>query len=146
MSQVPTMVNGLAGTVVATASGVREARQLASGAAMPGGAIRTAARTAHPAVAAASSAIGAARAAEGGMGDRARAGAQELVQNYEARKKQRERNQTRMANMGRRTGLGDDFEAGQAGMLQHARERRRQRAAARIEKRPAPDKAKTPPD
>ncbi|PJN94286.1 conjugal transfer protein, partial [Amaricoccus sp. HAR-UPW-R2A-40] len=34
MSQVPTMVNGLAGTVVATASGVREARQMAGGAAM----------------------------------------------------------------------------------------------------------------
>jgi type IV secretion system protein VirB6 len=145
ISQVPTMVNGLAGTVVATASGIREARQLAGGAAMTGGAIRTAARTAHPTIAAASSVIGAARAAEGGMGDRARAGAQELVQNYEARKKQRERNQTRMANMGRRTGLGDDFEAGQAGMLQFARERTRQRAAARIEKRTAPDKAKAPP-
>jgi len=143
MSQVPTMVNGLAGTVVATATGVREARQLAGGAAMTGGAIRAVARTAHPTIAAASSAIGAARAAEGGMGDRARAGAQELVQNYEARKKQRERNQTRMANMGRRTSLGDDFEAGQAGMLQFSRDQRRQRV--RTGDSPASDKPKAPP-
>jgi type IV secretion system protein VirB6 len=145
MSQVPTMVNGLAGTVVATASGVREARQMAGGAAMAAGGMKAVARTAHPAVAAVSSAVGAARSAEGGVGDRARAGAQELVQNYEARKKQRERNQTRMANMGRRTSLGDDFEAGQAGSLQFAHERTRQRAAARNEKRAAPDKAKAPP-
>ncbi len=145
MSQVPTMVNGLAGTVVATASGVREARQMAGGAAMTGGAIKAVARTAHPTVAAVSSAVGAARAAEGGMGDRARAGAQELVQNYEARKKARERTQTRMATMGRRTDLGVDFEAGQAGMLQFSRERRRQRAAARGGERQASDKSKAPP-
>jgi type IV secretion system protein VirB6 len=141
MSQVPTMVNGLAGTVVATASGIREARQLAGGTAMAAGGVKAVARTAHPAVAAVSSAVGAARAAEGGIGARSQAGAQELVQAYEARKKLRERNQARMANMGRRTDLGADFEAGQAGMLQHARERRRQRAAARI----APDKGKAPP-
>ena len=145
MSQVPTMVNGLAGTVVATASGVREARQMAGGAAMTGGAIKAAARTAHPTVAAVSSAVGAARATEGGMGARAAAGAQELVQNYEARKKARERTQTRMATMGRRTDLGVDFEAGQAGMLQFSRERRRQRAAARGGERTASDKSKAPP-
>jgi type IV secretion system protein VirB6 len=138
-------VNGLAGTVVATASGIREARQLAGGAAMTGSGMKAVARTAHPAVAAVSSAVGAARAAEGGVGDRARAGAQELVQNYEARKKQRERNQTRLANMGRRTSLGDDFEAGQAGMLQFSRDRRRQRAAARTGDSPASDKPKAPP-
>lgn len=145
MSQVPTMVNGLAGSIVATASGVREARQMAGGAAMASGAIKSVARTAHPTVAAVSSAVGAARAAEGGMGDRARAGAQELVQNYEARKKARERTQTRMATMGRRTDLGVDFEAGQAGMLQFSRERRRQRASARSGDRSASDKTKTPP-
>lgn len=145
MSQVPTMVNGLAGTVVATASGVREARQLAGGAGMAAGGMKAVARTAHPAVAAVSGAVGAVRGAEGGMGDRARAGAQELVQNYEARKRARERTQTRMATMGRRTDLGADFEAGQAGMLQHARERRRQRAAARTGDRPASDKPKAPP-
>jgi type IV secretion system protein VirB6 len=145
MSQVPTMVNGLAGTVVATASGVREARQLAGGAGMAAGGMKAVARTAHPAVAAVSSAVGAARGAEGGMGDRARAGAQELVQNYEARKKARERTQTRMATMGRRTDLGTDFEAGQAGMLQFSRERRRQRAASRSGDRPPSDKTKAPP-
>ena len=70
---------------------------------MAGGGVKAVARGAHPAVAAVSGAIGAGRTAEGGMGARASAGAQELVQNYEARKKARERHQTRMANMGRRS-------------------------------------------
>jgi type IV secretion system protein VirB6 len=143
MSQVPTMVNGLAGTVVATASGVREARQMAGGVAMAGGGAKAIARAAHPAIAAAASAVGAARAAEGGIGARAQAGAQEMVQAYEARKKSREHTQARMATMGRRTSMGDDFEAGQAGMLQFARERTRQRAAAGAEK-PSADKPKPP--
>lgn len=145
MSQVPTMVNGLAGTVVATASGVREARQLAGGVGMAGSGVKAAARTAHPAVAAVSGAVGAARAAEGGMGARARAGAQELVQDYEARKKGRERHQARMANMGRRSTFGGDFEAAQASSLQFSRERRRQRAEARTADRSTSDKAKAPP-
>jgi type IV secretion system protein VirB6 len=142
MSQVPTMVNSLAGTVVATASGVREARQMASGVAMAGGGAKAIARAAHPAIAAAASAVGAARAAEGGIGARAQAGAQEMVQAYEARKKSREQTQTRMATMGRRTSMGDDFEAGQAGMLQFARERSRQRVEASVNKR---DEAKAKP-
>ena len=142
MSQVPTMVNGLAGTVVATASGVREARQMAGGVAMAGGGAKAIARAAHPAIAAAASAVGAARAAEGGVGARAQAGAQEMVQAYEARKKSRERTQTRMATMGRRTSMGDDFEAGQAGMLQFVRERTRRRAEASASKR---DEAKAKP-
>ena len=142
MSQVPTMVNGLAGTVVATASGVREAQQLAGGIGMAGGGVKTAMQAAHPAIAAAASAVGAARAAEGGVGARAQAGAQEMVQAYEARKKSRERTQTRMATIGRRTSMGDDFEAGQAGMLQFARERTRQRVEASANTR---DEAKAKP-
>ena len=142
MSQVPTMVNGLAGTVVATASGVLEARQMAGGVAMAGGGAKAIARAAHPAMAAAASAVGAARAAEGGIGARAQAGAQEMVQAYEARKKSRENAQARMATIGRRTSMGDDFEAGQAGMLQFARERTRQRAEASANKR---DEAKAKP-
>ena len=145
MSQVPTMVNGLAGTVVATASGVREARQLAGGVGAAGSGVKAVARTAHPAVAAVSGAVGAARAAEGGMGARASAGAQELVQNYEARKKGRERHQARMANMGRRSTFGGDFEASQAGSLQFSRERRRQRAEARTADRSPSAKTKAPP-
>lgn len=145
MSQVPTMVNGLAGTVVATASGVREARQLAGGVGMAGGGAKAVARAAHPAVAAVSGAVGAARAAEGGMGARASAGAQELVQSYEARKKGRERHQARMANMGRRSTFGGDFEAAQAGSLQFSRERRRQRTEVRTADRSTTDKAKAPP-
>lgn len=145
MSQVPTMVNGLAGTVVATASGVREARQLVGGVGAAGSGAKAVARATHPAVAAVSGAVGAARAAEGGMGARASAGAQELVQAYEARKKGRERHQARMANMGRRSTFGGDFEAAQAGSLQFSRERRRQRTEARTADRSTSDKAKAPP-
>lgn len=142
MSQVPTMVNGLAGTVVATASGIREAQQLAGGIGMSMGGARTVAQAAHPTLAAMSSAVGAARAAEGGLGARSRTGVQEMVQAYVARKQARENAQTRMAAMGRRTSLGADFEAGQAGMLQFARERGRQRAAASATKQ---DEAKDKP-
>lgn len=138
MSQVPTMVNGLAGTVVATASGVREAQQLAGGIGMSMGGARSVAQAAHPTLAAMSSAVGAAWAAEGGMGARTRNGVQEMVQAYVARKQARENAQTRMAAMGRRTSLGADFEAGQAGMLQFARERSRQRAAANAAKQDEP--------
>lgn len=145
MSQVPTMVNGLASTVVATASGVRKARQLASGVGAADSGVKAVARTAHPAVAAVSGAVGAARAAEGGMGARARADAQDLIQDYEAQKKGRERHQARMTNMGRRFTFGGDFEVSQANSLQFSRERRRQRAEARTADRSTSDKAKTPP-
>ena len=59
--------------------------------------------------------------------------------------KSRERNQKRMANMGRRTSFGDDLEAGRAGVMQFTRERKRERAEARAEKRSATAKAEPPP-
>ena len=127
MSQVPTMVNGLAGTVVATASGIREARQLAGGAAMAYGGGKAVARAAHPTAAVLSSAVGAARATEGGMVNRGKSAAQEMIDAYVANKQSRERNQKRMANMGRRTSFGDDLEAGRAGVMQFTRERKRER-------------------
>lgn len=61
-------------------------------------------------------------------------------------KQSRERNQTRMANLGRWTSLGDDLEAGRAGVLQFTREPKRQRAADRAEKRSADAEVKPPPD
>ena len=143
MSQVPTMVNGLAGTVVATASGIREARQLAGGVAMAYGGGKAVASAAQPTAAALSSAVGAARATEGGMVNRGKSAAQEMIDAYVANKQSRERNQKRMANMGRRTSFGDNLEAGRAGVMQFTRERKRERAEARAEKRSSTDK---PPD
>jgi type IV secretion system protein VirB6 len=145
MSQVPTMVNGLAGTVVATASGIREARQLAGGVAMAYGGGKAVASAAQPTAAALSSAVGAARATEGGMVNRGKSAAQEMVDAYVANKQNRERNQKRMANMGRRTSFGDNLEAGRAGVMQFTRERKRERAEARAEKRSSTDKPPSTP-
>ena len=144
MSQVPTMVNGLAGTVVATASGVREARQLAGGVGAAGsggeggrphrapddcGGLRRGRRRPRR---------------RGRHGRPASAGAQELVQNYEARKKGRERHQARMANMGRRSTFGATSRRRRPAR-QFSRERRRQRAEARTADRSTSDKTKAPP-
>jgi len=143
MSQVPTMVNGLAGTVVATASGIREARQLADGAMAAYGGGKAVARAAHPTAAVLSSAVGAARATEGGMVNRGKSAAQEMIDAYVANKQSRERNQKRMANMGRRTSFGDDLEAGRAGVMQFTRERKRERAADKAARKQ--DLSDTPP-
>ena len=62
MIQVPTLVNGLAGTFVATANGVAMARQ---GAAAGGGGIKSVTQMATPRVLQTASAIGAARSAGG---------------------------------------------------------------------------------
>ena len=121
MSQVPSMVNGLAGTVVATASGTRELGQAAGaavgglkGASAAGSAITPAARVAGTAM------LAGARAESGGRGT---AFGQELVNAFAARQKSTADNQERLASLGRRSTLGGDLEAGQAGMNQHARQR-----------------------
>ena len=121
MSQVPSMVNGLAGTVVATASGTRELGQAAGaavgglkGASAAGSAITPAARVAGTAM------LAGARAESGGRGT---AFGQELINAFAARQKSTANNQERLASLGRRSTLGSDFEAGQAGMNQHARDR-----------------------
>ena len=115
MSQVPTMVNGLAGTVVATASGLREASQMAGIATGVGGI-----------------AAGGIRAgAQAEPGSRGRESWGEIISAYEARKAAIEGNQKRMANFGRRSTLGGDLEAGQAGLEQHARRRWREMSEAK---------------
>lgn len=131
MSQVPTMVNGLAGTVVATASGLREAGQMAAITAGGFGAAGTIGRAASPAVKAGATAMRAGAQAE--PGERARAAAQEMIASYQANKMARERNQARLANLGRRSTLGSDLEAGQAGMEHYARQRWREMSAAKSE-------------
>ena len=123
MSQVPTMVNGLAGSIVATGSGLREARgaagSLGSGIGMAGAAVRTA----NPALGAAASVAGAAMrpAPDQNSAQAAVERAQEIGR---ANRLARERNLSRMANIGRRPTVGQQFEAGQAGVAQYLREKR----------------------
>ena len=124
MSQVPTMVNGLAGTVVATASGLREASQMAAMATGVGGAVAGGVRAATPAAKMAATAVRAGGQAE--PGQRVSSGAQEMIRAYAARKQAIEANQKRSANLGRRTSLSQDLEAGQAGLEQHAHKRWRE--------------------
>jgi type IV secretion system protein VirB6 len=121
MSQVPTMVNGLAGTVVATASGTREARQMAGtgvrglkGGAAAGSAMAPSAKVMGTALRAG------AQAEPGGRGT---AIGQELINAHVAHKKAITNNRERLASLGRRSTLGSDFTSGQAGMEQHARRR-----------------------
>ncbi len=133
MSQVPTMVNGLAGTVVATGTGARQAMRMAAMASgvggAVGGAVAGAARTATPALRAGANAVRAGAQAPAGQG--ASVGMQELVNTYQARKAAIEGNEKRMAHLGKRTTMAQDFEAGQAGMDQYAKRRSRALRAAR---------------
>ncbi|WP_326525941.1 type IV secretion system protein, partial [Sphingomonas sp.] len=84
MSQVPTMVNGLAGTVVATASGLREASQMAGIATGVGGIAAGGIRAATPAAKVAATAVRAGAQAE--PGSRGRESWGEIISAYEARK------------------------------------------------------------
>ncbi len=129
MSQVPTMVNGLAGTVVATASGLREMNQMRAIAVGTGRGIATGTRAASPVIRSVATAGRAAAQAE--SGNRGTVFGQELIASYQARKQNIERNQARLANLGQRSSLGEDFRAGQAGQEQYARRRWRELSAAK---------------
>ncbi len=144
MSQVPTMVNRLAGTVVATASGVREMNQMRAVAVATGrggGAVLSAASPAVKAVAPAGRA-----ASQAESGNRGTVFGQELIASYQARKQNIERNQPRLATLGQRSSLGDDFRAGQARQEQYARRRWRELSAAKKSGAdgPASDPSSTP--
>ncbi len=129
--QVPTMVNGLAGSVVATANGIREARMagsVATGAVSAGfKGVAGAYHAAKPTVAQAASAVGAARAADGGVKDRVNAALEDWRGSSEARKSNIERNRKRAAILGRETSWADRREAGRAAVLQHTHENQLQR-------------------
>ncbi|PZQ46084.1 MAG: conjugal transfer protein [Rhodovulum sulfidophilum] len=128
MGQVPTMVNGLAGTVVATASGLREASQMAAMTAMGAGGVAAAYRVGKPMVATTANAARAGAAAPAGQ--RMGTFGQELIAAHQARKLGQERLQQRSATLGRQTTMSSEFEAGQAATMQYVRESRAR--AARV--------------
>lgn len=128
MGQVPTMVNGLAGTVVATASGLREASQMAAMTAMGAGGVAAAYRAGKPMVAATAHAARAGAAAPAGQ--RMGTFGQELIAAHQARKLGQERLQHRFATLGKQTTMSSEFEAGQAATMQYVRESRAR--AARV--------------
>ncbi|TPE47313.1 type IV secretion system protein [Amaricoccus solimangrovi] len=138
MSQVPSMVNGLAGTVVATASGVREASMMAAGAVATGGLGAAAYRAGKPMVAATAGAARAGAAAPAGQ--RGTAFGQELIASYQAAQIGKQRYQQRLASLGKRSTMGGEFEAGQAAMMQYVRDSRARaaRVAAAMPPTPSP--------
>lgn len=128
MSQVPTLVNGLAGSIVATGSGLAEGRAAAGKASGAIGSVAGAVSTVSPALGAAASIAGAAARADSGSS--AKAALEQSMAIGRATRAAQLRNLDRMANLGRRPTMGQQFEAGQAGLEQFLRQQKQQRAAA----------------
>lgn len=140
MAKVPDMVSGLAGTIVATTSGLQEARSAASASKM---ASFRAIDAARPRVAQSFSAVGAARAAE--PGQRVAALLQDAKATSDARKKNREAIGQKHAERGSVVSRAERREAGRAGMIEAARTnkttRKSNEASKRDGKGPDPDSA-----
>lgn len=151
MAKVPTLVNGLAGTIVATANGTAAAQR---GADMGASAAGAAVKMAAPQVAAAASAVGAARAvgagsqsggqAAGGRSsggptarDRLNAMQADWKRSKDARRRNIERYRQREAERGEQTGIGGRIAAGNAGQSLQAGRNRQERADARAAARRA---------
>ncbi|ABI93315.1 conjugal transfer protein (plasmid) [Roseobacter denitrificans] len=115
MSQIPTIVNSLAGGIVATANGIREAQNA-------GQVVRTGARATEPRARQVASAVGAGRAAEGGAMARVRAAYEDSRATSAAMRLNKEKFRARSARLGRQTGMGERWEAGRAGLSQASRE------------------------
>lgn len=121
MSQVPVMVNGLAGTIVATTSGMREAQQMAR---VTGRAAAFAGRQAHYQAVQQRSAAGAALQAGrqgGGGGAMMQAYLQDVATHRAARQANAERYQSRQAHLGHAATWSERREAARAGGLQSMR-------------------------
>ena len=125
MIQVPTLVNGLAGTFVATANGVAIAR---GGAGAAQGGMKSMTQMATPRIAQLGSAVGAANAAGGGVGTRVGAAMQDAKQTSAAMRENREKIGQRNMERGQRTSFGERNEAGRAAMVQQVRENKNARA------------------
>ena len=125
MSQIPTIVNSLAGGIVATASGLREMQTA-------GDAARAGTRRAQPRLAAATSMVAAAAAAGGGVRERVNAAIEDGRATSAAMRENRERYVTRAARLGRQTSFSERAEAARAGLAQAAREHGAARREARI--------------
>ena len=124
MIQVPTMVNSLAGTVVATANGVAMATSAATlGASVVGKAVSAG----TPRVAQANSAIDAAVSTPGGPQARIAALIQDARTTSQAMKKNRETVGRLNAARGERTSRAARLEAGRAAMIQAARDNNNRR-------------------
>ena len=132
--QVPTLVNGLAGSIVATANGVAMARGGAgAGASVAGGVTKLAA----PHVAAAMSAVGAARAASGTGQSASHAMIADLQASYGARKRFAMKHARHSAERGEQAGVFDRFAAANAGQRVQARENAATRATRQTTTSPA---------
>ncbi len=123
MANVPTMVNGLSGTFVATANGINEMRK---GGEMAKGAGQRATDAAAPRVAQAASAVGAARNAL--PGGRVAAALQDAKTTQAAMKEGRSNIGKKNAERGKVTSRAERREAGQAAMIQMARQNAQGRA------------------
>lgn len=137
MGLVPTMVNGLAGSIVATTSGIKEARGagtvaasgLRKGGEGAGKVARGVGGKVAPGALASYSAAGAARAAP--AGERIQNAIADYQSAREAGKKNRERYMDRTAMIsGRRTSWAERREADRAGRMQQARTNIRSRDAS----------------
>lgn len=125
MSQIPTIVNSLAGGIVATANGIREAQNA-------GQVVRTGARVTEPRARQLASAAGAARATEGGAMARVRAAYEDSRATSAAMRLNKEKFQARSARLGRQTGMSEKWEAGRAGLSQASREQAASRKESKI--------------
>jgi type IV secretion system protein VirB6 len=123
MANVPTMVNGLSGTFVATANGINEVRK---GGEMAKGTGQRATDAAAPRVAQAASAIGAARNAL--PGGRVAAALQDAKTTQAAMKEGRAKIGQKNSERGKLTSRAGRREAGQAAMIQMARQNAQGRA------------------
>lgn len=125
MSQIPTIVNGLAGGIVATASGLKEMQNA-------GGATRGAVRRVQPRAQQMASAVGAARSAEGGARDRVAAFLDDARTTNNARRENREKFQTRSARLGRQATGSEMRESARAGLSQGARDQVKSRKTSSV--------------
>lgn len=125
MSQIPTIVNSLAGGIVATANGIREAQNA-------GSVVRTGARVTEPRARQLASAAGAARATEGGAMARVRAAYEDSRATSAAMKQNKERFQARSARLGRQIGVSEKWEAGRAGLSQASWEQAASRKESKV--------------
>lgn len=137
MIQVPTLVNGLAGTIVATANGVAMAR---GGADLGASGMGVAARLAMPQAAAVMSAVGAARAAAAPAGQASGSSGhqtpmQAMLADYQRSSAARKRNMMeaarREAERGGQGSFAKRWAAADAGQRHQARENAHERAEKR---------------
>lgn len=134
MAKVPDMVSGLAGTIVATTSGLQEARSAASASKTVGSRAIDATR---PRVTQGMSAAGAARAAQ--PGNRVAAALQDAKMTSDAMKRNREKIGQKHAERGSVVSRAERWEAGRAGMIEAARSNKAARTTEEVRRHKGED-------